>query len=165
MSGARMRRNTAAVAGVVLAASLMLSGCSMLPSAPGSAGGTGGSGQSGSQSTASSSSTPDGGVVQGYGGMPASFPVSDVPIVDGAIPFGIDLGTGWTVIVKVGDVTAAFADAGTRLKAAGYTAQVEQSTAAGSFGDYVNDKYQVQVTAQDAPDYGPSVTYVVVLQG
>jgi hypothetical protein len=160
-----MRGAAAAVAGVMLAASMILSGCSLLPSSSGGTGGTGGSGQSGSESGGSSSSAPDNGAVQGYEGMPATFPVADVPIIDGDIPFGIDLGTGWTVIVKVSDVTAAFAEAGAKLKAAGYTAQVEQGSDAGSFGDYINDKYQVQVTAQDTPDYGPSVTYLVVLQG
>lgn len=161
MSGARMRCGAAA-AGIVFAASLVLTGCSMLPSAPTA---TGGPEQSAPQTVAASSNPPQGGAVQGFEGMPATFPASDVPIIAGDIPFGIDLGTGWTVIVKVSDLASAFTDAGDKLKAAGYTAQVEQAGDSGSFGDYLSAKYQVQVTAQDTKDYGPSVTYVVVLQG
>ncbi|MCU1579139.1 MAG: hypothetical protein JWP19_1343 [Rhodoglobus sp.] len=162
MSGARMRCGAAAV-GIVFAASLVLTGCSILPSAPAATGGT--AGPSGSQASDPTSGPTQIDAVQGFEGMPATFPVSDVPIIAGDIPFGIDLGTGWTVIVKVSDLTAAFTDAGDKLKAAGYTAQVEQAGDSGSFGDYLSDKYQVQVTAQNTQDYGPSVTYVVVLQG
>jgi len=152
----------AAVAGVALAASLALTGCSIFPTAPTAGGGTGGTGGSGG--TTSTKPGTDVGLQQ-YQGLPTTFPKGDIPLVAGDIPVGIDLGTGWTVIVKVSDFTAAFTEATDKLKAAGFTSQVESSSADGSFGDYTNDKYEVQVTGAKSDDYGPSLTYLVVLKG
>lgn len=165
---------TSALVGVLLAASLTLTGCSGMLGG-GGAGGTGGGGQSGSSGGGSTSTDPgtDGGSdsgdgtgtgLEGYEGKPATFP-GDVPIIDGEIPFGVDLGTGWTVIVVADDIAAAYQDAESRLTGAGYTSQLSSTTDDGSFGSFENDKYTIQVTATDSADYGPSVTYVVVLKG
>jgi hypothetical protein len=88
-----------------------------------------------------------------------------VPIVDGDIPFGVDLGTGWTVIVKVADFAAAYTAASDKLSGAGFTTEQTGTTTDGSFGVFDTDKYTVEVTAAQSADYGPSVTYVVVLKG
>lgn len=159
-----MRGVAVGFAGVALAASLLLTGCSIFPTAPGAGGGTGGSGGSGgSGGTTSTSPGTDTGL-EGYKGIPANFP-KDVPVVSGDVAVGIDLGTGWSLIVKVSDSKAGWTEAGDKLKAAGFTAQLENSSDNGSFGDYANDKYEVQITGQDMPQYGPSVTYVVVVKG
>ena len=153
--------------GLVLAASLALTGCSGAFGG-GGAGGTGGNGQSGTsdgsdEGTTSTDPGTDAGL-EGYEGKPSTFP-GDVPIIDGDVPFGVDLGTGWTVIVATDDLGAAYADAAARLTGAGFASQVSSTTDDGSFGSFENDKYTVQVTATDTADYGPSVTYLVVLKG
>jgi len=150
------------LAGVAVAASLLLSGCFALPSLPG--GGTDGSGSSGgsdgSQTDSGSDSGPDD-VPEQFQGMPATFP-SDIPLIPGEVAFGIDVGTGWSVLISVDDLEADFVDAADRLKGAGYTALLENVAATGSFGAFENDLYQVQVSSQDTPDYGLVVNYLVV---
>ena len=152
-----------------LAAALMLTGCSgLLGGGSGGSGGTGGNGQSGASDggtdgdTSTDPGTDTG--LEGYEGKPPTFP-GDVPIIDGDIPFGVDLGTGWTVIVTTDDLVAAYQDAEGRLTSAGFTSQLSSTTDDGSFGSFDSDKYTIQVTATDNSDYGPSVTYVVVLKG
>jgi len=162
-----IQRRTSVLVGLLLAASLTLTGCSGVFGG----GGTGGNGQSGASDggsdgtdTSTDTGTDAGTGVEGYEGRPTTFP-SDVPIIDGDIPFGVDLGTGWTVIVATDDIVAAYQDAEGRLTGAGFTSQLSSTTDEGSFGSFENDKYTVQVTATDSADYGPSVTYVVVLKG
>ncbi len=156
----------AAAIGLGLAASLTLAGCSLIPAPGGGSGGSGGSGQSGSSPDGSGTSSNPGTDTgaTGYEGKPATFP-GDVPIVDGEIPFGVDLGTGWTVIVKVADIAAAYTAASEKLSGAGFTTEQTGTTTDGSFGVFDTDKYTVEVTATKTADYGPSVTYVVVLKG
>jgi hypothetical protein len=152
--------------GLGLAASIALAGCSLIPSPGGGSGGSDGSGQSGSSSDGSGTSTNPGtdAGITGYEGKPATFP-GEVPIVDGDIPFGIDLGTGWTVVVKVADFASAYTAASDKLSSAGFTTEQTGTTTEGSFGVFTTDKYTVEVTAAKSADYGPSVTYVVVLKG
>lgn len=145
---------------------MALSGCSGLLGG-GSGGGSGGAGQSGASGGSAPSATPttdDSTGLEGYEGKPTTFP-GDVPIIDGDIPFGVDLGTGWTVIVKTDDLVAAYQDAEAKLTGAGYTSQLSSTTDDGSFGSFDDDKYTIQVTATDNSEYGPSVTYVVILKG
>jgi hypothetical protein len=155
----------AVVVGLGLAASLLLTGCSA--PAPGSgSGGTGGSGQSGQSDGTEDTTTSPGDVDLGdFEGLPETFPTNEIPIVAGDIPIGVDLGTGWSLIVEVDDTEAAYTEAAQKLKNAGFEAIAEQSSPEGSFGAFQNDKYQVQVTSTDSPDYGPSVNYVVVVNG
>jgi hypothetical protein len=164
--GPRRSRRPVLLIGLVglgLAASVALAGCTSAPSTTG--GGTGGGGQSGSSDGQSQDSTTSESDLAGFEGVPATFPEAEVPIIGGDVPFGVDLGTGWTVIVQVDDTSAAFTDASSRLKGAGFTAVTESTTAEGSFGVFDSTKYQVQVTAADTADYGTCVTYVVVLKG
>ncbi|MCU1412266.1 MAG: hypothetical protein JWR04_2973 [Rhodoglobus sp.] len=161
-----IQQRGSALVGLVLAASLALTGCSGVFGG----GGTSGNGQSGASDggsdggTSTDPGTDAGTGVEGYEGKPATFP-GDVPIIDGDVPFGVDLGTGWTVIVATDDIAAAYQDAEGRLTGAGFTSQLSSTTDDGSFGSFENDKYTVQVTATDTADYGPSVTYLVVLKG
>lgn len=97
--------------------------------------------------------------------LPSTFPSSDVPLIDGEIRFAIDLGTGWSVVVAADDFTLGFADASTRLTAAGFTAEIEQSSPEGALGVYTSDKYQINVNAGATADFGNAVSYTVVLTG
>lgn len=154
-----------ALAGLAIAASAILTGCSIAPSGTATGGGTGGSGESGQ--TDGGTTTTDPGTdtsLDDYQGAPATFP-TDVPIIDGDIAFGIDLGTGWTVVIPVDDLAAGYADASGKLTAAGFTAQVDSTSPEGSIGVFTNDTYQINVTASATADYGDAVTYVVVVRG
>ena len=165
----RPRRRPVVLVGLVglgLAASLSLTGCFAPPTI--TAGGTGGGGQSGqsdgSQVDESSSSGSSSGT-EGFEGLPAGFPSDEIPLIAGDVAFGIDLGTGWTVVIPVADGPSAFADASARLTGAGYESLAEQTQPEGSFGVFQNDKYQVQLTIADTNDFGLAATYVAVLRG
>jgi len=163
-------KHTVVVGAIVLATTLLLSGCFFPQSNGGSTGGgTGGSGQSGQSDGADDAPvTPDsnpGDVDLGsFDGLPTSFPSSEVPILAGDVPIGIDLGTGWSVMVKVDDLVTAFAEASAALKNAGYEVLAEQSTADGAFGAYQNAKYLVQLSVSDNPDYRLTAAYVVIIR-
>jgi hypothetical protein len=166
------RRGVLAVAVTLgLAASLLLGGCvSFFPGGSGGGGGTGGNGGSGQSGqnggTTDDTNSPGDVDLEQFEGVPDTFPTAEIPIIDGDVDLGVDLGTGWTLMMRVDDVQAAYDDASAKLKAAGFEALAEQvGGEAGSFGAFENDKYQVQVTATDTPDGGPSVNYVVVLKG
>jgi hypothetical protein len=145
---------------------MMLTGCFAAP--PSTGGGTGGSGQSGSSDgTDGGNTSTDPGTdtgTDGFAGKPATFP-GDIPLIGGDVVFGVDLGTGWTVVIPVTDAQASYTEASTQLKAAGFEALAESTAADGSFGVFKNDTYQVQVTAADTGDYGLAVSYVVALLG
>jgi hypothetical protein len=168
------------VAVVVLAtaASLSLSGCFALPNlvGGGNGGSTGGgtsggssgggqSGQSGGDQSGTTTTPPDSDQLGELAGLPTDFPTAEIPLVDGPVVLGINLGTGWTVIVSVDDLAAGYRDASQRLESAGYSVLAESESSTGSFGAFENDTYQVQVTASDAPDYGLTVTYIAILRG
>lgn len=163
-AGPVKRTRLLALAGVGLTLSLMLTGCFFSPPSI-VGGGTGGSGESG-QSDGSESNTDPGTDedLEQFAGKPATFP-PDIPLIDGEVVFGIDVGTGWSVIISIDDVEADFADASQRLKTAGFEALAENTSADGGFGAFENDTYQVQVTTQDSPDYGLVVNYLVVRLG
>ncbi len=95
--------------------------------------------------------------------LPATFPAS-VPLIDGEVAAGIDVGTGWSVIILADDIDAAFADATAQLTGAGFVEDYNQSGDDGSFAQYQSDEFTVQVTGADQPDYGPSITYLVVIK-
>ncbi|CAN5528124.1 hypothetical protein BH10ACT7_BH10ACT7_04720 [soil metagenome] len=141
---------------VVTATTLLLAGCFFgAPAAP-TGGGTEGNGQSGQ--TDGTETEPGNEMLQG---VPATFP-SEVPLIAGDVPIGVDLGTGWTVVVKVADVQASYAEASALLTGAGFDVLVENSSPEGSFGAFENATYQVQVTGGDTPDYGVTISYLVV---
>lgn len=156
------------LAAVAMTASLMLSGCFGVPTLTG--GGTGGSGSSGGSDSSSSDTGTDSSegsdsgsddVPEELQGMPATFP-PEIPLISGEVVFGIDVGTGWSVLIAVDDLEADFVDAADRLTSAGYESLLETVASTGSFGAFENDLYQVQVTSQDSEDYGLVVNYLVV---
>lgn len=162
-----IRKVSSVLAGLALVGALVLTGCSS-PSTGGgtTGGGTSGGGQSGSGGTDTSTGSPDTtGGLEGYQGLPDTFPSADVPIVDGDVPVGIDLGTGWTVIVKVADIASGYDDAKQKLVAKGFTVETDNVTDQGSVGVFTTDKYQVNVAVTESKAYGPSVNYVVVRKG
>ncbi|WP_158867514.1 hypothetical protein [Leifsonia sp. AG29] len=85
--------------------------------------------------------------------LPSDFPKSDVPIVDGKILVARgDKDNGWSVTVQPTGKTG-FADAKSKLEAAGYT---QQPGATDSKATYTNGKYTVSVGTP-----GVAVTYNV----
>lgn len=151
-----IRPRLVAPALLATAITVLLAGCFFGPPAAPTGGGTDGDGESGQ--------TEDSGPQSGneiLEGVPATFP-SGVPLIPGDVPIGVDLGTGWTVVVQVADVEASYAEASSLLVGAGFDVLVENSTAEGSFGAFENTTYQVQVTGGDTPDYGLTISYLVV---
>lgn len=136
---------------MLAAAALLLAGCSAPTSAP-------------SAEPETSTSVPGDIDLDQLQGVPETFP-PDVPIISGDVPVGVDLGTGWSVVVQVDDIAQAYAEASGKLTDAGFEVIQDGTSDDGSFGAFQNDKYQVQVTASKTADYGPAVAYVVVLNG
>lgn len=157
-----------------LAAALLLAGCSISGSGGGSTGGgtdgggtsgqTGGGVESG-ESTIESTTSPGDIDLGQFEGLPNTFPTDEVPLIDEPVDMGIDLGTGWSVMMTVDDYQAAFEDAASRLSGAGFEVITQTVSDAGGVGVFQNPKYQVQLTASDSPDNGPNLTYVVILRG
>lgn len=157
----------------LLAAALLLAGCSILPfgdddpATGGSdgSGGSGGTGQSGPSDPGSGDegAGDDDAVVVGPGQLPASWPV-EVHVPDGEVVNAVESPGSWVAEISVADEVAAFAEVGAELKAAGFTAIAETSGANGSIGVYESERYQVQVLAnRDAG--GPTLTYAIVAKG
>ena len=132
-------------------AALLLAGCSAPTAAP-------------SDKPDTSTSVPGDVDLSQMQGVPATFP-SDVPIISGDVPVGVDLGTGWSVVVQVDDYAKAYLEASGKLTDAGFEVIQDGTSDEGSFGAFKNDTYQVQVTASETNDFGPAVSYVVVLLG
>lgn len=152
---------------LAVAASLMVTGCAAGGSPGGGTGGGGSSGGSGgtsSDGTTTETDTETTPGLDGYVGLPDTFP-SDVPVIDGEVVFGIDLGTGWSIVVATDDIVAGYTAAADKLTGAGFTSDVSSSTADGSFGSFSSAAFTVQVTATDSADYGTSVQYVVIKNG
>ncbi len=153
MDGSR-RAVLSALVGLGLVASLTLTGCSAaVPGGSPSGGGTAGS------DTVDGSSTE-------FVPLPDTFPVAEIPIIDGGIAFAIDLGTGWSVVIPVDDFSGSFEAAAQKLIAAGYESSTESIIYAdSSFGVFSNVKYDINLTAANTPDFGPAVQYLVVISG
>ncbi|MBX3098369.1 MAG: hypothetical protein KF761_02210 [Salinibacterium sp.] len=147
----------AAVLAIGIVTSFMLAGC-----ATPSGGGSDGSGTAGGGGT--SNDSPNDVNLDALHGVPSTFP-PEVPLVDGDVPLGLDLGTGWSVVVKVDDYAKSYIEASGKLSAAGFALLQESTSGDGSFGVFEDDTFQIQVTASKTNDYGPAVSYVVVLRG
>jgi hypothetical protein len=122
----------------VIAAALTIG--SLAACSTGTGGGYGGSTPSASETAATAT-------------LPASFPKSDVPLVDGTILVARgDKDNGWSVTVQPQNKTG-FADAKAALEKAGYTVAAGATDTKAVF---TNDKYTVAVGTP-----GVSVTYLV----
>lgn len=150
------RRLTVALAALVLLP-VVLAGCSL----PGS--GQPQPGNTGDNGAATSGPAPDGGGTEGdpYVGLPGTFP-SDIPIIDGEVAQGIDVGTGWSLLIPVDDAVARFTEAADALVAAGYEERTRQTSETGGFGNFTNADYSINLSSEDTQDYGPAVAYTVV---
>ncbi len=168
------------VAGLGLASSLLLGGCSLLPniselakdkgsSSERSTTGDGeedtGSDSDGSDASDDQSGDPDSSD-PGSGdslALPDGMP-DDIPIIDGTIVTSEDLGTGWAVWVSVADATDGFHAAEDQLTDAGFTEDVSLGNATdGWYASFSGDDYGLQLTAKDdnGDDLGPVVSYTV----
>jgi hypothetical protein len=154
----------------LVAATLLLAGCALLPFGGGPNPNGGGSDGSGGSGETSEGPTPgdqggdadDDTPAVGSGRLPASWPDS-IYVPDAPISSSIESPGSWVVVIDVDDPAAAFADIAAHLKASGYTA-VTESVGESSIGIYDNGEFQVNVLAND--DSGtPSVTYAVVGKG
>lgn len=164
MKSSRLRATLVGVTTLVLA--LALSGCAFGGSSNGGTdggGGSGGSSQGNGTSPDGAGTSPEPGL-DDYVGMPDTFP-TDLPVIDGDVVFGVDLGTGWSIIVKCNDIVACYTSASSKLTGAGFSSDVSTTSDDGSFGSFSSAVYTVQVTATDSTDFGPSVQYVVIKNG
>lgn len=139
-------------AAAVVASSLSLSGCSLIPH-PGSGASGGGI------------SIP--GLSAGTGHLPKDWP-SAVPTISGDVVTGAALGTGkdevWNATIKAADGTKAAADIAAQLTGAGFTADGDGTvtTDQGSVASYSSDTWKVAVViTQDSSDKSWLANYTV----
>lgn len=98
-------------------------------------------------------------------GLPAGFPVDDIPLIDAEVINGTVGEPGspyaWSVVLQPdGDIADLADDAAARLEAAGFTAGAKQEQENLQVRDYRNADYRVGFTATESSD-GVIATYVV----
>ncbi len=114
------------------------------------------------ESSAPTQPAPDSGT-DGEVAIPATFPLDEVPLIDGDPVFAVDLGTGWTLIFPRDDFAEGYGEAALLLEGAGFSTVANNASSEGTFGQFTTEKYTVNLTATTDPTYGRSVSYVVVL--
>ena len=98
--------------------------------------------------------------------LPADFPKSDVPLIDGEVVLGASIGTGdkeiWNVTIKVADLSA-FDKIDAALKGAGYTAvdSLTIKSSDGATGSWTKDKRTVLVVIAKDSNTGYVANYTV----
>jgi hypothetical protein len=148
-----VKRAPAVVGGVALAA-LLLAGCA--------------AGGGASEEPPVTDPTPTEQTDSGLDGrteIPETYPLDEVPLIDGEVAFAIDLGTGWTVVIEAEDFAAGYGEAATLLEGVGFEAVANDASPQGTFGQFTTETYTVNISATDSPDFGNSVSYTVVLNG
>lgn len=156
-----------AAAAVALGAALILTGCG----APAANTGGGDAPAASDPATQPSDSSSDGSTtdtdgVDGQNTIPAAFPKDDIPMIEGDVAYGTDLGTGWVVYLYRDDYLDAFDQAAQLLTDKGFTPGDAAGDATGKFQQFTSDKYIVNLSAQDdANSFGKVVCYQVVLNG
>ncbi|PZF11510.1 hypothetical protein DEJ25_10680 [Curtobacterium sp. MCPF17_011] len=96
------------------------------------------------------------------GQVPAGFPSSSVPLVDGTV-LGGGAGpadSGWVVQVRVSSVDD-FARAAQQLADAGFTKSAERADSSSAFGLFRSDDHRVVVTFSTDSGGGATATYIV----
>lgn len=145
------------MAGIALAASVLLGGCSggfFGDDAGQGGGGTSGNGQSGTSGdgpvaedpSTDDPTTPDDSPIAESESIPADFP-AEIPLIDADVTFGLSLGDSWTVIFTVDDGEAAYTEQSAKLLAAGFVSNGDARSAEGSAGSYESDDYRLQMTS------------------
>jgi hypothetical protein len=94
--------------------------------------------------------------------LPEGFP-EDVPLIEGEVAFGVALGNGYNVSVRV-DGPEAIDDITAQLEEAGFEAQVGGTTGEGATQSYSNADYTVLVviTKEDETSYLANYTVAPV---
>ena len=162
-------RRAAFVAGIAIAASVLLGGCSggfFGDDAGQGGGGTSGNGQSGTSGDGPVAEDPiapdgggtDGGAVEETDSIPADFP-ADIPLIDASVSVGLSMGSGWTIIFDVDDAEASYTEQSGLLLGAGFTSQGDARSSEGSAGAYDSPNYTLQMTSSTSPD--PTLLVVV----
>jgi len=154
-----MTARLAVLAGVVLASTLVLTGCSA-PGSPEPA-------NTGDNGAATSGPVEE--PVVGSGGtvIPETFPSNDVPLIEGDVVYSQDLGTGWVVYIARDDFLGGYDEAKGLLTDAGFAGDTVGQDDTGAVGQFTSDAYTVNLSAGDGADLGvgPSVAYTVVKNG
>jgi hypothetical protein len=132
----------------VVAAVLLLAGCS----AP--AAGTG-SGSPTASAIASTSPTAAAGAT-----LPDDFP-ADIPLIDGDIITASSTSNGWEVWIAAADPIDGYSHASSSLQDAGFTAVADQSINGAAGGLFDSAAYTVTVTAGSDAEYPNAVGYQV----
>jgi hypothetical protein len=145
-----------AVAAVLLAGAPLLTGCSLIGSVVNGAGG----GNIPDAPDVPVDVEPD----PMFASIPDTFP-SEIPLFDGEILQGIDVGTGWSLLFKANDTVADFTTAADLLEADGYEAIARSTDGGQGFGNFNNGVYSINLSASDTADFGPAVAYTVVIVG
>jgi hypothetical protein len=94
--------------------------------------------------------------------LPEGFP-AEVPLIDGEIAFGVALGNGYNVSVRV-DGPEAMDDIAAQLEGAGFEAQVGGTTGEGATQAFSSDAYSVLVviSKENETDYLANYTVAPV---
>lgn len=108
------------------------------------------------------SAAQDQGGTVGGSGLPAGFPVGEVPVVDGDVVAALgSAGEGWSVTVQVaGDARAVLDDAVSRLAAAGFVARADSGALGPLTASLESDTWTVVLLAS-AVDEADTLNYVV----
>lgn len=98
--------------------------------------------------------------------MPDTFPVDEVPLIDGEVVTGTtiedDGGQVWTVALEVdGTAEEAFDTALSLLKSAGFTVEFESRSDLGYTAHLQSGAHAVNLTASAHQDEAPTVSYFV----
>lgn len=148
-------RIAARAASLVVAAALLLCGCSLLPQ-PSDLAGDGGS-------DSGSSEVEDNPLLDHD--VPDGFP-SDVPLPDLEIYFSLAVTEdSWGITYKADDLEGDFADIVDQYEGDGWEVMMSNVSADGSLGVFSKDPYQVQVigVADGETDFdGPGFSFTVV---
>jgi len=155
MSALTTRLALAAAAIAILPA--VLAGCSLIPHVGGGGGGGVTAGPTVPDAGDGDADTP-------FDSLPATFP-SDIPLLEGEVVQGIDVGTGWSVLIACDDPVADFNTAADALEAAGYETNARSADNGEGFGNFTNDSYSINLSASDTADFGTVVAYTVVKLG
>lgn len=100
---------------------------------------------------------------QGGGQLPSSWP-SDVPTPPGDVVFAVASPGNWTASIVV-DGQSAVDRAYAELERAGYTLDTEANFGGFVTRSYINDTYQVSVSALPDEAEGFTIQYVIIEQG
>lgn len=152
---------TASITALVVAASLLVGGCSLLPRIP--ILNPGGDNPNSSSGNGNSDDIEDNPFLDNT--VPASFP-SDVPLPNLDIYLGLaSTEDSWSIIYFASDLEADFSDVVSLYEADGWETLMNNQAPDGSLGVFKKDPYQVQVMglADGGDDIeGPALSVTVV---